>query len=172
MAAGLFWLIVTAYDTPYDMVDYAMPAMMFVFGFIFALMFAFRYARLNGLQWDDYDSDDEPPAHGMLEFEDTARTAGPRLVARDPQMPKRIIIAGQYISMRNWRRLASTLAHHNWHFTRDVLQEAGTFTSLSKNWPKIQADFIRLGWVIGNDVTEAGRVAIKSENPPTLDRMY
>jgi len=92
-----------------------------------------------------------------------------RLISRNPETPTRLTVAGQALSMRRWRKLGPTLAAHNWHFIRDNVAEAGTFTSITKNWPTIRDEFIRLEWVENSYVTDLGKEAMSNETPPTLD---
>jgi len=137
--------------------------LMFSGGSFITLLYMMKYARVNGMM---HDSSGPPAVRFEQEIEAPAEI---RIVSRNPEQPQRLIIAGQLISMRQWRRLASTLQYHNWHFTRDVLAEAGTFRSLTSNFPKIKDEFIRLGWVSGGAVTALGKEKIRAEHPPTLE---
>jgi len=131
-------------------------------GWFVMFLLLFKYARLN-----DMMQNFAPPPRAVR-FEQETETEM-RLVSRNPEQPSRVIIAGQLISMRRWRRLHSTLSFYNWKFTRDILEEAGTFRSLSKNYPGIRDEFIRLGWVSGGYVTDLGKEKISADTPPTLD---
>jgi hypothetical protein len=167
---GTVWVVVLWLDPSRQVARFLFALILSGGGFVVASLFAMRYSRYNALMRGDDSIDDEPPYTDLLTFnQDTEALQEFRLVSTRPEQPQRLIIAGQLISMRKWRRLASTLSFHNWHFTRDVLAEAGTFSSLSTNFPKIKAEFVRLGWVIGTRVTPLGIEKISASSPPTLD---
>lgn len=56
-----------------------------------------------------------------------------------------------------WRRLAAILSTNDWRFTRDICQQAGLFSNITKNWREINADFERVGMVKDYELTQAGR---------------
>ena len=118
----------------------------------------------------DLDNDEpQPPNATDLPTFNQDTEPQTRLATRDPHQPSRIIIAGQLVSRRQWRKLCAALRHHK-RFTRDVLAESGAFNSLTKNYKHIHGEFVKLGWVVGNEITPSGWAALESaEVPPTLE---
>ena len=94
----------------------------------------------------------------LVRVESAVKDAGVRLIVRDGRMIK----IGRYsFERRQWRSLAVALADVNWSWSRRKVERAGIFTSLTEQWPEIEEEFRRMGFVHGEGrgkkVTEQGR---------------
>ena len=127
------------------------------FGLFVATLFAMKYARLNGLMWQD-----EPPADDAsdaLLFDAEI----PQPTVRLYQSDDNVIRVGQYqFTTRQWRTLAHVLKDSNWRWTRHILSKAKVIKNLTAPgiYRDMTSDFERLGIVDKGRVTINGRDAI------------
>ena len=129
----------------------------FSFGLFMATLFALKYARLNGLMWQDEQPADD--ASDALLYE----TEIPQPTVRLYQSDNNVIRVGQHqFTRRQWRTLAHVLKESNWRWTRHILGKAKVVKSLTAPgvYRDMTNDFERLGIVDKGRVTADGRDAI------------
>ena len=123
------------------------------FGVFMSVLFAAKYARLNGLMVEDEPPDSD--ASDMLLFE-TEHSPVARLEINEGSLTR----LGRYRFKRSqWRLLAKALKKEHWKWTRRHVAKAGIFTNLNARYSDLTEDMIYLGIVNGETfyVTDQGQ---------------
>ena len=128
------------------------------------VLYAFRYARLNGMMRDD--DDEEPPANNasdILNF----RIEHPEPTIRLETSDKNQIKLGRYeYSQVEWKAIYNALKDADWHWNRKNVAAAGVIKSITAQgvFPAFQKELVKIRVLdlTERKITPGGRAALRN----------